>query len=105
MTRSRSRHAAMSCRTPSPTAPPSSGCAGFAQDLIPATSGRAILSVHGARDGHEPVTLEAPMKALLAASLVVGTALFGGCATPQYTAEDLDGRVVCDQATMSAIEH
>ena len=45
------------------------------------------------------------MKALLAASLVVGASLMGGCATPQYTAEDLDGRVVCDQRVMAAVEH
>ena len=44
------------------------------------------------------------MKVLFAASVLAASALVFGCATPQYTAEDLDGRVVCDQAHMTAIE-
>ena len=44
------------------------------------------------------------MKVLLATSIVIAWALLGACATPQYTAEDLDGRIVCDEPHMRAIE-
>jgi hypothetical protein len=44
------------------------------------------------------------MRAFVASSLVIASALSCGCATPQYAAEDLEGRVVCDHAQMAAIE-
>ena len=44
------------------------------------------------------------MKALLATGLVAACAVAGGCASPQYTAEDLDGRIVCDEPHMIAVE-
>ena len=45
------------------------------------------------------------MKPLLSAAAVIATALLCSCATPQYTGADLEGRVVCDEAQMRAIEH
>ena len=44
------------------------------------------------------------MKALLGTMTVVAAALLCGCATPQYSAQDLDGRVVCDEIRMSSVE-
>ena len=35
---------------------------------------------------------------------LIAAALLCGCATRGYTAADLDGRVVCDEARMRAVE-
>ena len=46
------------------------------------------------------------MKALLSAAALIAAALLcSGCATQQYTAADLDGQVVCDEARMSQVEN
>lgn len=44
------------------------------------------------------------MKPLLSGAAIVGAGLLCSCATPQYTGADLDGRVVCDEAQMVAVE-
>jgi len=44
------------------------------------------------------------MKTLLATGCMLTSLLLGGCASQQYTAEDLDGRIVCDEPHMRAIE-
>ncbi|HEY6894964.1 MAG TPA: hypothetical protein VLG08_09435 [Casimicrobiaceae bacterium] len=44
------------------------------------------------------------MRTLLAASIVIASAAFGGCAPVAYTKADVDGRVVCNTERMDGIE-
>lgn len=45
------------------------------------------------------------MRTLLTLAGVAGIALCAGCAQAPLTKADVDGRIVCDSARMSKVEH
>lgn len=43
--------------------------------------------------------------ARIASAAAAAVLLLQGCATTPLTAEDMDGRVVCDESRMAAVDH